>query len=139
MLLGTSQWEEMVERGVRPESGALGKHDVVNIQYTSGTTGKPKGVLLTHYNILNNAYLVGLGLKWTTRDKLCLPVPLYHCFGLRVGFSAMPRLRGHAGPAVRAVRSTGSLAGDRRGTLHHCLRSADDVHRRIGSSGIRFL
>ena len=85
VLLGTSQWEEMVERGVRPEPGALGKHDVVNIQYTSGTTGKPKGVLLTHYNILNNAYLVGLGLKWTTLDKLCLPVPLYHCFGCVLG------------------------------------------------------
>ena len=85
VLLGSSQWEEMLEGGTSLSPGPVTRHDVVNIQYTSGTTGKPKGVLLTHRNILNNAYLVGKGLKWTTEDKLCLPVPLYHCFGCVMG------------------------------------------------------
>ncbi len=85
VLLGSSQWKEMLEAGMDPSPGPVTRHDAVNIQYTSGTTGKPKGVLLTHRNILNNAYLVGQGLKWTSDDKLCLPVPLYHCFGCVMG------------------------------------------------------
>ena len=85
ILLGTDQWAEMLDGGVAPDPVAVSKHDVVNIQYTSGTTGKPKGVLLTHHNIINNAYLTGSGLKWTSADKLCMPVPLYHCFGCVLG------------------------------------------------------
>ncbi len=85
ILLETGQWDEMLENSVTPEPGLIEKHDVVNIQYTSGTTGKPKGVLLTHHNLLNNAYLVGKGLRWSDQDKLCLPVPLYHCFGCVMG------------------------------------------------------
>ena len=85
ILLGTAQWQDMVDAGVRPPVEKAGIHDVVNIQYTSGTTGKPKGVLLTHYNLLNNACLVGRGFKCTAADKLCLPVPLYHCFGCVMG------------------------------------------------------
>lgn len=63
----------------------LSPHDVVNMQYTSGTTGFPKGVMLTHYNILNNGYWVGENLKLTEKDKICLPVPLFHCFGCVMG------------------------------------------------------
>jgi fatty-acyl-CoA synthase len=59
----------------------LAPEDVVNIQYTSGTTGSPKGVLLTHRNLVNNAYIVGRGMRLTSADRLCSPVPLYHCFG----------------------------------------------------------
>ena len=57
-------------------------HDVVNMQYTSGTTGFPKGVMLTHYNIANNGFLTGEHMKFTADDKLCCCVPLFHCFGV---------------------------------------------------------
>ena len=57
-------------------------HDVVNMQYTSGTTGFPKGVMLTHHNIANNGYFTGKGMDFTTEDKLCCCVPLFHCFGV---------------------------------------------------------
>jgi fatty-acyl-CoA synthase len=59
--------------------------DPVNIQYTSGTTGFPKGVTLSHYNILNNGYFVGKRLNYTELDKVCIPVPLYHCFAMVIG------------------------------------------------------
>lgn len=59
--------------------------DPVNIQYTSGTTGFPKGVTLTHHNVLNNGYFIGQRLQYTTQDRVCIPVPFYHCFGMVIG------------------------------------------------------
>lgn len=59
--------------------------DPVNIQYTSGTTGNPKGVTLTHHNILNNAYFIGVRMNYTDKDRVCVPVPFYHCFGMVIG------------------------------------------------------
>jgi fatty-acyl-CoA synthase len=59
--------------------------DPVNIQFTSGTTGSPKGVTLTHHNILNNGYLTGRAMRLTENDRICIPVPLYHCFGMVMG------------------------------------------------------
>ena len=66
----------------------LDPHDVVNMQYTSGTTGFPKGVQLTHYNIVNNGYWIGANQKFTAGDRLCLTVPLFHCFGCVLGVMA---------------------------------------------------
>jgi fatty-acyl-CoA synthase len=59
--------------------------DPINIQFTSGTTGMPKGATLTHHNILNNGYFVGQGQRFTEADRVCIPVPLYHCFGMVLG------------------------------------------------------
>ncbi len=67
---------------------SLSPHDVVNMQYTSGTTGFPKGVMLTHYNIINNGKCIGDCMKFTEKDKLCIPVPFFHCFGLVLAIMA---------------------------------------------------
>ncbi|MGI6631335.1 MAG: AMP-binding protein [Bacillota bacterium] len=67
---------------------SLDVHDVVNMQYTSGTTGFPKGVMLTHYNIVNNGKSIGDRMKFTHKDRLCIPVPLFHCFGCVLGVMA---------------------------------------------------
>lgn len=65
-----------------PISSAVDCRDPINIQFTSGTTGNPKGATLTHHNIVNNACFVARSMKFTQRDSLCIPVPLYHCFGM---------------------------------------------------------
>jgi fatty-acyl-CoA synthase len=70
---------------LRALSGVLQFDDPINIQFTSGTTGFPKGATLTHFNILNNGYFVGEAMKLTEADRLCIPVPLYHCFGMVLG------------------------------------------------------
>jgi fatty-acyl-CoA synthase len=70
---------------LREVEASLQFDDPINIQYTSGTTGFPKGATLTHHNILNNGYFVGETLRYTERDRVCIPVPFYHCFGMVLG------------------------------------------------------
>jgi len=89
---GGLSWTDWIERGQRTSDAALrGREaalqfdDAVNIQYTSGTTGSPKGATLSHHNILNNGWFVGEALKYTEADRICVPVPFYHCFGCVMG------------------------------------------------------
>jgi fatty-acyl-CoA synthase len=81
ILLGSDSWRDMLERGVDYPEPDIDPHEVANIQYTSGTTGSPKGVLLTHHNLVNNVWIGGRAMEVTEHDRLCAPVPLYHCFG----------------------------------------------------------
>ena len=83
--LGDTSWNAMLAGGRDFMANAAGPHDVANIQYTSGTTGSPKGVLLTHHNLLNNGMAISLALRATEQDRICAPVPLYHCFGSVIG------------------------------------------------------
>ena len=90
VFFGTPEWEQLA--GSTPSPDALGRlaseldfDDPINIQYTSGTTGFPKGATLTHHNILNNGYFIGELLGYSERDRVCVPVPLYHCFGMVIG------------------------------------------------------
>lgn len=76
------------EADYKARQKSLSPHDVVNMQYTSGTTGFPKGVMLTHYNIVNNGYWIGENQRLGPEDKICLPVPLFHCFGCVLGVLA---------------------------------------------------
>ena len=72
-------------RTVAEIGAALDRNDPINIQFTSGTTGSPKGATLSHRNILNNGFFVGRAIGLKAGDKLCIPVPLYHCFGMVMG------------------------------------------------------
>jgi fatty-acyl-CoA synthase len=90
--VGSQRWEEILTSGrgadhatVRTAQAALSPDDPINIQYTSGTTGFPKGATLSHRNILNNGYFVGELLGYTEQDRICVPVPFYHCFGMVMG------------------------------------------------------
>ena len=78
--------------------------DPINIQYTSGTTGFPKGATLTHHNILNNGFFVGEELGYTDADRICMPVPLYHCFGMVMGSLGALTARRLPRPAVAGLR-----------------------------------
>ena len=74
---------------LRANMKQISNRDMVNMQYTSGTTGFPKGVMLTHRNIMNNGYYIGERQKMTAEDRVCLPVPLFHCFGIVLGVMAI--------------------------------------------------
>ncbi len=73
--------EEVTNGELTAVESTLDRHDVINMQYTSGTTGFPKGVMLTHHNLINNGFQIGECMKFTERDRLCIPVPFFHCFG----------------------------------------------------------
>lgn len=85
-LFGMAEYISDKQLSIVGES--LRHSDVINMQYTSGTTGFPKGVMLTHYNIINNGLSIGDNMKFTHEDKLCIPVPFFHCFGLVLSITA---------------------------------------------------
>jgi fatty-acyl-CoA synthase len=89
-LIGSPDWQALLESGRHLNRGALDRieldiDDPINIQYTSGTTGFPKGATLSHHNILNNGFFVGELCNYTEADRICVPVPFYHCFGMVMG------------------------------------------------------
>jgi fatty-acyl-CoA synthase len=90
--IGQPSWAALVDAGGRTDHRLLDERmatlsfdDPINIQYTSGTTGFPKGATLSHHNILNNGYFVGESIAYTEADRICIPVPFYHCFGMVMG------------------------------------------------------
>jgi len=92
IYLGTPEWDKLLTAGARDDGGALAAReaelafdDPINIQYTSGTTGFPKGATLSHHNILNNGFFIGEMCRYTEHDRVCIPVPFYHCFGMVLG------------------------------------------------------
>jgi fatty-acyl-CoA synthase len=92
IFLGTPEWDGLFTAGGSGDGGALAMReadlafdDPINIQYTSGTTGFPKGATLSHHNILNNGFFIGEMCRYTERDRVCIPVPFYHCFGMVLG------------------------------------------------------
>ena len=92
VYLGEDSWEALIADGARTSDAEVAERaasldfdDPINIQYTSGTTGFPKGATLSHHNILNNGFFVGEGCAYTEADRICVPVPFYHCFGMVMG------------------------------------------------------
>ncbi|MDT4925593.1 MAG: fatty-acyl-CoA synthase [Pseudonocardiales bacterium] len=92
VYLGDPTWAALLAAAAKASpddlaqrSAQLSFDDPINIQYTSGTTGFPKGATLSHHNILNNGYFVGEGMSYTEQDRICVPVPFYHCFGMVMG------------------------------------------------------
>ncbi|MBL1074744.1 AMP-binding protein [Nocardia sp. 2] len=92
VLLDSAEWRMLFDTGRAADAGqlelaqsGLSADDPINIQYTSGTTGFPKGATLSHHNILNNGYFVGELCGYTETDRICIPVPFYHCFGMVMG------------------------------------------------------
>ncbi len=133
LLIGSPAWrelltqgeEEAAERGGRDRLAAIGAglspYDPINIQYTSGTTGFPKGATLSHHNILNNGYFVGELCGYTEADRICVPVPFYHCFGMVMGNLAA---LSHGAcvvipaPAFEAVATLRAVAAERCTSLY---------------------
>jgi fatty-acyl-CoA synthase len=92
IFLGTTGWDELLAEAtevsdddLRARADSLQFDDPINIQYTSGTTGFPKGATLSHHNILNNGFFIGEFCRYTEADRVCIPVPFYHCFGMVLG------------------------------------------------------
>jgi fatty-acyl-CoA synthase len=113
------EWTDLMQRGalvtetqLAAREGVLQFDDPINIQYTSGTTGFPKGATLSHHNILNNGFFIGETLGYTERDRVCIPVPFYHCFGMVLGnlacttHGACMVIPGEAFDALSALETT---------------------------------
>ena len=137
LCFDTDDWGDLLAAGesvpidaLRSRSDELEPGDPINIQYTSGTTGRPKGATLSHVNILNNARFVGAGCGYTEHDRIGIPVPFYHCFGMVMGNLAATA---HGAAMIVPMPDLRPRRGARRGrgrADHQPLRRTDHVHRR---------
>ncbi len=121
IYIHTSDWDDLLEvsaevsmKQLDQRTAELVASDGINIQYTSGTTGFPKGATLSHHNILNNGYFIGEACKYTEADRVCIPVPFYHCFGMVLGNLACTT---HGSAMVIPAAGFDAAA-----TLHACAR-----------------
>ncbi|WP_063045800.1 AMP-binding protein [Nocardia pseudovaccinii] len=126
LVLGTPEWDAVAQSDIDAErlakiAATLSMDDPINIQYTSGTTGFPKGATLSHHNILNNGYFVGELCSYTEHDRICVPVPFYHCFGMVMGNLASTS-HGAAvvipGPAFDPIATLDAVAAQRCTSLY---------------------
>ena len=121
IYLHTADWDDLLETSgdvsvsqLDQRTAQLAAGEAINIQYTSGTTGFPKGATLSHRNILNNGYFIGEACKYTSADRVCIPVPFYHCFGMVLGNLACTT---HGSAMVIPAAGFDATA-----TLHACAR-----------------
>ena len=121
IYLHTADWDDLLDasgevpvRQLDQRTAQLTAGEAINIQYTSGTTGFPKGATLSHRNILNNGYFIGEACKYTAEDRVCIPVPFYHCFGMVLGNLACTT---HGSAMVIPAAGFDAAA-----TLHACAR-----------------
>ena len=121
IYLHTADWDDLLEASsevsvsqLDQRTAELAATEAINIQYTSGTTGFPKGATLSHRNILNNGYFIGEACKYTSDDRVCIPVPFYHCFGMVLGNLACTT---HGSAMVIPAAGFDAAA-----TLHACAR-----------------
>ncbi len=143
--IGDASWDELLSTApevtgdqLAAREAELSCDDPINIQYTSGTTGFPKGATLSHHNILNNGYFVGGELvAYTEQDRVCLPVPFYHCFGMVMGNLGITSHGACIVIPCPLVRTRGRAERRAAGALHLAVRGAHDVHRRAEPAGLR--
>ena len=119
--------EQVTEDQLDIRQGTLSHDDVINIQYTSGTTGFPKGVMLTHYNLVNNAINIAECMKLTHEDRLCIPVPFFHCFGCVIGTLAITTSGGTMVP-IQEFSAGRSIANGRKRKVYSFTWCADNVY-----------
>jgi fatty-acyl-CoA synthase len=114
VFIGSQSWHDFIEHRCEILHHRTTPNDVANIQYTSGTTGNPKGVLLTHRNIVNNGHFIAMWIHAEERDRICVPVPMYHCFGCVIGAMVsintgaaivFPGERFHALPTMQTIQA----------------------------------
>ncbi|KAL3250921.1 hypothetical protein MRX96_055335 [Rhipicephalus microplus] len=144
---GTVRFADLMEsvtnehlRALRCTSSKLQMDDAVNLQFTSGTTGKPKAAQLSHFNVVNNAYLVGRRLELHKQEEvICLNVPLIHCFGCIAGTISAAIFRVHGCDAGAELQRSCCVEVHCSGKVHFPLRNPDHVHRHATSRGARLL
>lgn len=136
VYLDEHSWTSMLADGVDVPATEIKPHDVCNIQYTSGTTGSPKGVLLTHHNILNNGWIFAKWMQLSPQDRCCNCFPLYHTAGCVLGI--LTCLTSGATLILPASQFDAEDPRSRRSRAsHRAAWLADDVHRPIGPSRIQ--